>query len=64
MARRYERIFFSAFWVWGLKINHQIQLNAITETLVVFRGDNEISQEDIDTIAELSKWINYEFKEL
>jgi len=51
-------------WLVGLKFNHQIQLKAITETLVVFRGDNEISQEDIDTIAELSKWINYEFKEL
>ena len=43
---------------------HQIQLNAITEALVVLRGKNEIIQEDIDTIAGLSNWINYDFKEL
>jgi len=43
---------------------HQIQLNAITEALTVLRGCNEIKQEDIDMIAWLSKWINYEFKEV
>ena len=43
---------------------HQIQLNAITEALVVLRENNEIIQEDIDTIAWLSNWINYDFKEV
>ena len=43
---------------------HQIQLNSITEVLAVLRGKNEVNQEDIDTIAELSNWINYDFKEL
>ena len=33
---------------------HQIQLNSITEALAVLRGKNEVNQEDIDTIAELS----------
>jgi hypothetical protein len=28
------------------------------------KGRNEIVQEDIDTIAWLSNWINYDFKEI
>jgi hypothetical protein len=36
----------------------------LTETLAVLRGDIEIKQEDIDTVAMLSNWINYDFKEL
>jgi Mg-chelatase subunit ChlI len=39
-------------------------LNSITEALAVLRGKREVTQDDIDTIAELSNWINYEFKEL
>ena len=42
----------------------QIQLNALTEAHVILRGDNEVKQEDIDTIAWRSKQINYAFKEL
>jgi hypothetical protein len=48
----------------SLPYRHQIQLNAITEALSVLRGDNEIRQVDIDKIMELSKWINYDFKEI
>jgi len=48
----------------SLPYGHQIQLNAITEALAVLRGDNEIKQEDIDTISSLSNWINYDFKEI
>ena len=43
---------------------HQIQLNSITEALAVLRKKKEVDQEDIDTIAELSNWINYEFNEM
>ena len=43
---------------------HQIQLNSITEALAVLRRKNEVTQDEIDTIAELSNWINYDFKEL
>jgi len=43
---------------------HQIQLNSITEALSILRDKNEVTQEEIDTIAELSNWINYNFKEL
>ena len=48
----------------SLPYRHQIQLNALTEALVILRGREEVTQEDIDTIAGLSKWMNYEFKEL
>jgi len=48
----------------SLPYRHQIQLNAITEASAVMRADTEIRQVDIDTVAWLSKWINYEFKEL
>ena len=41
-----------------------MQLNAITEASAVVRGDTIITQEDVDRIAGLSKWINYDFKEL
>jgi hypothetical protein len=48
----------------SLPYRHQIQLNAITESLAIVRGHGEITQEDIDTIVYLSKWINYDFKEI
>ncbi len=48
----------------SLPYRHQIQLNAITEAHAVLRGRTEITQEDIDTIAQLSKWMNYAFKEI
>ena len=43
---------------------HQIQLNAITEALAVIKGNSEVKQEDIDVIVWLSKWLNYDFKEI
>jgi hypothetical protein len=46
----------------SLPYRPQIQLNAITESLAIIRGHSEITQEDIDTIVYLSKWINYDFK--
>lgn len=48
----------------SLPYRHQIQLNAITESLAILSGQWEIRQEDIDTIAWLSKWINYDFNEV
>lgn len=48
----------------SLPYRHQIQLNAVTESLAVVRGHSEVTQEDIDTVAWLSKWINYDFKEI
>ena len=48
----------------SLPYRHQIQLNATTESLAIIRGHDEITQEDIDTIAWLSNWINYDFKEV
>jgi hypothetical protein len=48
----------------SLPYRHQIQLNAIIEALAVLRGDGEIRQEDIDTIAFLSNQINCNFKGL
>jgi len=40
---------------------HQIQLISITEALAVLRGEYEITQEDINVIAYLCRWINYDF---
>ncbi len=48
----------------SLPYRHQIQLNAITESHAILRGDAEIRQEDIDAIARLSNWMNYDFKEI
>jgi hypothetical protein len=48
----------------SLPYRHQIQLNAIAESLVILRGGRELMQGDIDTVARLSKWINYDFKEI
>jgi hypothetical protein len=48
----------------SLPYRQQIQLNAITEGLAVVRGDVELKQDHVDTIAWLSKWINYDFKEI
>jgi len=48
----------------SLPYRHQIQLNAVTEALAVLRGDIEIKQGDIDVIAWLSKWINYDFNKV
>lgn len=42
----------------------QVQLNAITEALAVLNNRTEITQDDIDTVVWLSKWINYDFKDL
>jgi hypothetical protein len=48
----------------SLPYRHQIQLNAIADASAVLRDDNTLRQEDIDVIAWLSNWINYDFKEL
>lgn len=48
----------------SLPYRQQIQFNALAEAHAVYRGDTEIKQEDIDAIARLQNWINYDFKEL
>jgi len=48
----------------SLPYRHQIQLNSITESLAILRGNKEITQEDIEIISWLCNWINYEFKEI
>ena len=48
----------------SLPYRQQIQLKAITQALAIMRGNSEITQEDIDTVTWLSKWINYDFKEI
>lgn len=48
----------------SLPYRHQIQLIAVTEALAVLRGGKQVTQEDIDAVAWLSNWINYDFKEL
>ena len=48
----------------SLPYRQQVQLNAISEALAILNGRAEITQDDIDTVVWLSKWINYEFKEL
>jgi hypothetical protein len=48
----------------SLPYRHQIQLNAITEALAVIQSQAEVTQEHIDTISWLVKWINYDFNEM
>ena len=48
----------------SLLYRQQVQLKSITEALAILKGRSEILQEDIDTITWLSKWTNYDFKEL
>jgi hypothetical protein len=48
----------------SLPYRHQIQLNSVTEPLAVIRGDVRLKQDHIDTVSLLSKWINYDFKEI
>ncbi len=48
----------------SLPYRQQIQLNALTEAHAVLRCDIEVKQEDIDSIAWLLNWINYDFKVL
>jgi hypothetical protein len=43
---------------------HQIHLISITEALAVLKGEDEITQDDIDIISYLCKWINYHFNSL
>jgi hypothetical protein len=38
----------------SLPYRHQVQLNAIAESLAVLRGGRELTQLDIDTVARLS----------
>jgi hypothetical protein len=40
---------------------HQIQLIGLTEALAILRDEKEITQEDIDIIAHLCRWMNYDF---
>ena len=60
--RAYEELLSSSSG--SLPYRPPIQLNSITEVLVVLNGKKEVSQDKIDVIAELSNWINYDFKEL
>lgn len=48
----------------SLPYRHQIQLNSVTEALAVLRGDTEVRQGDIDVMAWLSNWINYDFNKV
>jgi len=48
----------------SLPYRHQIQLNAITESLAILKGKDEVGQEDIDTVSWLSNWIDYSFREI
>jgi len=48
----------------SLPYRPQVQLNSITEALATLKGERAVSQEDIDTVFWLSKWINYDFNEL
>jgi hypothetical protein len=48
----------------SLPYRHQIQLNALVEASAVLSGRRVVVQEDIDRILWLSKWVNYDFKEL
>ena len=48
----------------SLPYRHQIQLNAINESLAVLNGNAKVRQKHIDTIARLVNWINYDFKEI
>jgi hypothetical protein len=48
----------------SLPYRHQIQLNAITEAFAVIQNEAEVTQEHIDAISWLLKWINYDFKEM
>lgn len=48
----------------SLPYRQQVQLNAIAEAVATLNKRTEITQEDIDTVTLLSKWINYDFKEL
>jgi hypothetical protein len=48
----------------SLPYRQQVQLNAITEALATLKGESVVTQEDIDIVVWLSKWINYDFKEL
>ena len=48
----------------SLPYRHQIQLNGIAEASAVLRGEKMLRQEDIDAVAWLSNWINYDFKEI
>jgi hypothetical protein len=41
-----------------------IQLNSLVEALAVLRGENAVTQEDIDIIGFLCNWINYQFREI
>lgn len=45
----------------SLPYRHQIQLIALAEALAVWKGESELTQDDIDTVAMLCKWINYDF---
>jgi hypothetical protein len=48
----------------SLPYRHQIQLNKITESLVVLTGNSELTQGHIDTVSKLCHWINYDFNEV
>jgi len=40
----------------------QIQLRRLAKSSAVLRGDDRISQVDIDEVAKLCNWLNYNFE--
>ena len=48
----------------SLPYRQQVQLKSITEALAILNERCKILQEDIDSVTWLSKWINYDFKDL
>ena len=38
-----------------------IQLVSLTEALAILRGENKITQQDVDIVTFLCNWMNYNF---
>jgi len=47
-----------------LPYRHQIQLNALAESLAVLTESSELTQDHIDNVSWLCHWINYDFNEV
>ena len=47
-----------------LPYRHQIQLNALAESLAILTESSELTQDHIDTVSWLCHWINYDFNEV
>lgn len=42
----------------------QIQLFSLIESLAVLKGEHTITQDDVNIIGYLSKWLNYDFNQI